>query len=95
MTYGILYAAYHITIKRSVDSGKQQPENDLLAMENETGQLSHGSELQIAEKRHRRFMSLIKSFLPHVKKFLPVIKKVLPTVIKHAPTIVNAVKEAI
>ena len=63
-----------------MDSRKQQPENDLLAVENETAQQSHGTELQIAEKRHRRLMSFLGKILPHVGKFLPMVKKFLPVV---------------
>ena len=63
-----------------MNSGKQRPENDLLSVENETGQQSHGTELQIAEKRHRRLMSFLGKILPHVGKFLPMVKKFLPVV---------------
>ena len=68
-------------------SRSQQPDNDPLELQNETGQLSHDGELQVTDERQRRFFSSL------IKKFLPTIKKFVPKILKHAPKIMGVVKE--
>ena len=68
----------------------QQPENELMELQNESSRLSHDRSVQIAIKRKRRFLS---SLFGVVKKFLPKIIKHVPTIIKHAPSIIKTVKK--
>ena len=73
----------------------QQPDDELMGIQKESGRLSDKTSVQIAADRERRFFSsllgMAKKFLPTIMKHAP---KILPTIIKHAPKIINMVTKA-